>query len=345
MKATDVLLLAVVLLAALFFVGGVIDVFRVPVPRRRRSNRSGLTELLNGLLEAESLPRQRGEETLHLAPAPLEASPEHAGAGIGPPDTQTGGPQELTEAVATLDSRSWIFVASTVSIAVILGMFLLRGGGNMSLQPPEPSDPRRQAEALAAKGDYKGAWQLYYQALQGVPEDVSLWYGLGVALSHLNQRKETEQAFQYVVRHGRPDSEEVRRARRWLVSTGVLGERVAFTASPKPVAGVRGHTATVKGKVTWGASESNRRPVTVGLLLAGLSGAGEGKRFHARAGLGGSYRFERLPPGTYRLIGATAGQHVWDVTLTVEDGREVVLDLGEDNSKNPAVGLPRAPEF
>lgn len=213
----------------------------------------------------------------------------------------------------------------------------------MSVQPPELSDlgPRRQAAALAARGNYEGAWRLYYQALQATPEDVSLWYGLGVTLSHLNQRKETEQAFQYVVRHGRRGSEEVRLARRWLVRSGVLGEPVAFTTGPEPALAARGDAATVKGKVTWGAPEPNGPPMRVQLLLAGLSGAAEGKRLRTRAVLGESYRFERVPPGSYRLIGEAAGQHVWDLTLTVEDGKEVILDLGEDNSSNSIVSVSR----
>ena len=342
MKPADTLLLGVAVLAAVLFIGGVIDVFRVPVSRRRRRRRKSdssgsLPRRRKGTLRDEShvLTLRSVDVPAWLvftrpAPARHKASPEHAGA-------------ELTEAVPTLSSRSRLFVASTVCLAVILGMFLLRGGGAVSVQPPELSDlgPRRQAAALAARGNYEGAWRLYYQALQATPEDVSLWYGLGVTLSHLNQRKETEQAFQYVVRHGRRGSEEVRLARRWLVRSGVLGEPVAFTTGPEPALAARGDAATVKGKVTWGAPEPNGPPMRVQLLLAGLSGAAEGKRLRTRAVLGASYRFERVPPGSYRLIGEAAGQHVWDLTLTVEDGKEVILDLGEDNSSNSIVSVSR----
>lgn len=94
----------------------------------------------------------------------------------------------------------------------------------------------QRAEALAAQGDYEGAYRSYYQALQADPEDIALWYGLGLTLSHLNQRKETVEAFQYVVRRGRPDSEEVRLARRWLVDTGVLTEPATPTGVAAPPA-------------------------------------------------------------------------------------------------------------
>ena len=242
-----------------------------------------------------------------------------------------------------LRSRSVMFTVSSVWVAAILIVLVFRGGGAVPVRVEPRSGPSslslaQQAAALSAQGDYEGAWSLYYQAIQAAPGDVSLWYALGVTVSHLNRRKETEQAFQYVLRHGRLDSEEVRLARRWLVSAGVPVEPVAFTVAAEPVADARGDRAAVKGKVTWGASDPGR-PVRVQLLLAGLIGAAEGKRFNTRASLGGSYQFERVPPGTYRLIAAAAGQRLWDLTLSVADGKEIVLDLGKDNSSNPNVAL------
>ncbi len=241
-------------------------------------------------------------------------------------------------------SRSVMFAASSLWAALILVTLIFRGGGAV----PVPVEPRlepsqvslaHQAAALAAKGDHERAWDLYYQALQIEPEDVALWYGLGVTLSNLNQPKETEQAFRYVVRHGQPDSEEVKFARRWLVSAGVQLEPVRFAAPA--VWDASGDKASVRGKVTWRGREADGPPVRVQILLAGLNGAAEGKRFNARAALGQAYRFERLPAGSYRLIGAAAGQRLWDLTLSVEDGREVVLDLGTDNSSAPTIALSR----
>ncbi|MFZ1061110.1 MAG: tetratricopeptide repeat protein [Candidatus Rokuibacteriota bacterium] len=56
---------------------------------------------------------------------------------------------------------------------------------------PQPSGlaPARQAAALAEMGDYEGAWRLCNEALQAAPEDVALWYALGVTLSRLDQRR------------------------------------------------------------------------------------------------------------------------------------------------------------
>lgn len=242
-----------------------------------------------------------------------------------------------------LKSRGFMFAASSLWVALILVIFVFRGGGAVPIEPRlEPSrlSPGHEAEALAARGDYEGAWALYHQAIQDAPENVSLWYALGVTLSHLDQRKATEDVFQHVVRHGRPDSEEVQVARRWLVSAGALVPPVTFTIAAEPVRAT-GDKAVVTGKVAWGALDPNRPVPVAHILLAGKNGLAEGKRFKARAHLGESYRFERLPPGSYRLIGAAGGQRLWDLTLSVEDGREVRLDLGRENSNTPTVALNR----
>ncbi|MEK7363740.1 MAG: tetratricopeptide repeat protein, partial [candidate division NC10 bacterium] len=87
-------------------------------------------------------------------------------------------------------------------------------------EPPAHSSSARQAALLAAQGDYEGAARLYYQAFEqalgAAPDDVLLWYALGVTLQHLSQGKAAAQAFEKVVQHGRPGSREVRLARLWL---------------------------------------------------------------------------------------------------------------------------------
>lgn len=243
-----------------------------------------------------------------------------------------------------MNSRCLMFLASSVWVAVILVVLVFRGGGAVQApveRPPAEApvgNPIEQARTLAARGDYLEAWEFYYWALQVAPEDASLWYGLGVALSHLDERAETQKAFQYVVHRGRPDSEEVRVARRWLVMAGVLAEPVVFTAVAEPV-DVRGDKAVLQGKAMWEGPERPRSPLRVRILLEGLNGAAEGKRFSTRVVLGQAYRFERLPAGSYRLIGGAAGYRLWDLTLAAEDGKVTLLDLSQENSTNPAVEL------
>ena len=240
-----------------------------------------------------------------------------------------------------IGSRFVMFSASSLWIALILVVSVFRGGGAVPLEPrleASTLNPVERATALADLGDYEGARRFYQEALSAVPEDASLWYALGVALSHLNQRKETEEAFQYVVNRGTPDSEEVKQARRWLISAGVLAPPVVFTATAETAEAVEAN-ATLKGKVTWGAPQAGLSPVKARILVHGVSGPAEGKRFVKRVTLGQSYRFERLPAGSYRLVGMVGAQHVWDLTVDVEGGKEVVLDLSTDNGSNPTVAL------
>ena len=238
-------------------------------------------------------------------------------------------------------SRFVMFSASSLWIALILVVSVFRGGGAVPLEPRLESsslNPAEGAAALADLGDYEGAWRLYHEALSAVPEDASLWYALGVTLSHLNQRKETEEAFQYVVNRGNPDSEEVKQARQWLISAGVLAPPVVFTAAAETAEAAEAK-ATLKGKVTWGEPEPGKAPLKARLVLHGVNGAAQGKRFTARVGLGQVYRFERLPAGSYRLVGVVEGERLWDLTVDVEDAKETVHDLSKETSSNPTVAL------
>lgn len=237
-----------------------------------------------------------------------------------------------------LRERPLTLAACCASLIVILAIFVLRGGG-VSVPVSEPRQGysvellAEQAAALAARGDYERARGLYHQALKAAPGDVALWYALGVTLSHLNRPKETEEAFQYVVRQGRRDSDEVRLARLWLLRDGVKAERAVFASGSEPVDMTQG-TAAVTGTITWRTPEPKGSAVRVQIFLEGLDGPAKGKGFAMRAALGETYRFERLPAGTYRLIGAFAGQHRWDLNLSVEDGTEVVLNLSKENSSD-----------
>ncbi len=238
--------------------------------------------------------------------------------------------------------RSLMFVVSSLCVALIFVILAVPGGvAAVRMGPrPQPSGllPAQQAAALADLGDYEGAWRIYAEALLAAPGDVGLWYALGVTLSRLDRPRETEAAFRYVVDHGRPESDEVRLARRWLVDAGMLAPSVTFSVAAEPV-DATGGTAVLKGKAAWGETSPGGPPLKAQLILEGLSGAAEGKRFSTQVPLGQAYRFERLPAGSYRLIGGAAGHRLWELTLSVEDGKENSLDLGKDNSESPSVEL------
>jgi hypothetical protein len=119
----------------------------------------------------------------------------------------------------------------------------------------------QQAEALAARGDYEGAWRLYYKAVQEAPEDLSLWYGLGVTASRLSQRKEPEAEPQRIVSPERPDPREAGLSRRALLSAGALAELAALTRAAEPLGDARREEAAPRGRTTRRASEPARAPV------------------------------------------------------------------------------------
>lgn len=246
-----------------------------------------------------------------------------------------------------LKSRTFMFAASSVWVALILVILVFRGGVTAPVEPrpaPRGLSPAEQAAALVAQGDYEGARGLYSRALEAEPEDVSLWYALGVTLSHLNQRKETEEAFQYVVRRGRPDSEEVRRARRWLVSAGVFAETLTSVSSPgtEPEPGMSEQASSrpsspaepsVGGRVR-GSTDARTEPRLIQLTLEGDEDSNREIAFAKSLKTGESYEFANVPPGNYRLKvqDLDSEAQLRDVPVTVRVGKETVLDLTSGNS-------------
>lgn len=145
-----------------------------------------------------------------------------------------------------LRSRVAMFAASSVWVAAILVALVFHGGGAIPVEQRPAELLAQQAASLAAAGDYDGAARLYRKAVLEEPEDVSLWYALGVALSYLNQRQETVEAFQFVVRRGNPASDQVKAARRWLHS--------AAEATDLPIPASHGDSG--EGKERTGSRES-----------------------------------------------------------------------------------------
>ena len=114
--------------------------------------------------------------------------------------------------------------------------FLLGCQQSPSLEPAKAplgsltAQLKAEGDQLAARGEYEAAVVKYQAAVRQEPGEVPLWFALGSALSHLSRREETVEAFQRVVQLGRPDSQEVEVARRWLVSAGVLTASLSFAS-------------------------------------------------------------------------------------------------------------------
>jgi tetratricopeptide (TPR) repeat protein len=201
--------------------------------------------------------------------------------------------------------------------------------------PPAPSVGQLKAEGdeLLRQREYAAAVAKYESALQATPDDVSLRFALGSALSYLDRREETVQQFRWVVRHAPSHSKEAQVARQWLTNAG---DR---SGSPPVVRAAAGEPASrVRGKTEWTGVDPRQRLVPLHVFLE--DDANRQVRFARRFRLGEPYEFRDVPPGTYRLIAKVEKTQLWEQTVTVEAGRDTVLDLSPANSPLPVDQLP-----
>jgi tetratricopeptide (TPR) repeat protein len=197
---------------------------------------------------------------------------------------------------------------------------------------------KAEGDALAAQGDYEGAALKYQQAANQEPEDVSIRFALGSALSHLNRREETVEQFRFVVARGKPDSTEVQAARRWLVAAGEAADAVTFApsaASGETVAAPSGSPPRPPafdlppGKVRGKIEARGREGREVNLALIGDEEWNTSMAIPLTARLGQAFEFDGVAPGNYRLTAEDreTGEELWDVPVTVTAGKEIVVDL------------------
>lgn len=295
--------MGVALLAVLFFTGGAIDVFRVPVnPRRRR--------------------RRKPARAVRGAPA----TPNNRSRALGAPSFPF-----------------LMFPAGAVCLALILGIFLFRGGGTMPVQPggvPADSSLVQQANQLAARGEYEAAVQKYRAAVEQDPDDISLRFALGTALSHAGRQEETREQFRWVVTRGNPSSLAVQVARRWLVSAGVLAEPGTF-ASSENLEQRAETTGKVKGMTEANGWDVKGRPSGVRIVLRGDDESNQSVVLETIVTLGEPYEFDRVPHGTYLLTAwVSETQRIWERKVTVEPGQETILALTMANRLVPPSELP-----
>lgn len=226
-------------------------------------------------------------------------------------------------------SRPLMFLASSAWVAVILVILVFRGGVTAPVEPrPTPlgPNPAREADERVALGDYEAAAAKYRAALEQDPDVLSLHFALGVALSHTGRQAETTEQFRWVVSRGDPSSAEVRVAGRWLVRAGVLAQALPSQSSPSPVSDA-GATGKVKGKTEWKGPDLPGGSSQVSILLRGEDEPNRETVFDTSLKLGEPYEFDRVPPGTYRLTARASETQLWDQQVTVEPGKETVLDL------------------
>ena len=101
------------------------------------------------------------------------------------------------------------------------------------------------------------------------------------------------------------------------------------TPPPSPGSAPSAGPALV-GRLLWGeggGTPLRNRAVT----LDGVEGQTAGKHYQARTDDTGSYRFDRVPPGSYKLQSTAAGVPLWRLRVTLgPEGQR--LDLTPENS-------------
>jgi tetratricopeptide (TPR) repeat protein len=185
-----------------------------------------------------------------------------------------------------------------------------------------------RADGVAAleKGRYESALRAFVEALSRLPDDVGLHYLLAVTYSHLDRKDDAILAFRYVVQHGRPGSNEVQTATRWLAGVGIVIGRAEAAPAPDPPELL---TASLEGKIVW-PLEPHRAMPRLQLQLEGIGASTQGKRYGIFAHFNGAYAFPRVRPGDYRLRVQIAYTRIWEMDVTVGD--KTLLDLTRDNA-------------
>jgi hypothetical protein len=207
---------------------------------------------------------------------------------------------------------------------------------------PAPGSPDPVAKAREAVGrrEWSVAAPLLREALVQDPDDLALHYSLAVAATHTGGRDEAIQEFHWVLAHAPRGSAERDAARSWLVAAGVLdGNR------PRPLPPVPGEArgdSGISGSVLWSEGDQPPGPrVREQLHLIGIpeDHTTRDLRYIGRTDDLGHYAFTGVVAGRYRLTNRIAGVPTWRLLVTLDAGRETVLDL------TPANGLSARDDF
>lgn len=204
---------------------------------------------------------------------------------------------------------------------------------------------KREGDALTRQRDWEGAAHKYRTAVNKAPDDVTLRLALATALSHLDQRAETVEHFQWVLAHARPGSAAAQMAHSWLAGAGELSAAAATSAAPEAAQSKNANTGVIKGRTDW--PQINPRDMfPVRIIVAGEDLANREINVSRRFWMGRQFQFPAVPPGRYRLTAQSDEAPVvnlWEQTVNVEAGKESVVDLTPSNSSaSPSTFPPKA---
>lgn len=239
--------------------------------------------------------------------------------------------------------RSFATLLVMAALVMPLGCQQTSPSPSASTPPAAPGLEALRALAYARlnEGDHAGALRALEGAVRLAPGDVALRYLLAVTFTHLDRREDAIATFTWVVEQGRPGSDEVTFARQWLASAGVLPSPAAVAvASADDDAAVAG---TLGGTLEWPHLDPELGAPTVQILLTGDDSAVQGKRYGTKAPLNKRYRFDNVPAGRYRLIAQAGMTRLWDLSVTIDDGKPTVLNLTQASSVAPPDALRPTP--
>lgn len=220
-----------------------------------------------------------------------------------------------------------------IRAGALLVLALLAGCGTPPSTSSKP-DAGAQALGLFEQGDCAGAAPLLRQALASASGQLALHYALGVCAAQLDIRQEAITEFQWVLANA-PDSPEAGVAREWLTAVGVLrkpDETPSATPNTAAVEPDVGRT-TVRGQVVWDDGQSPVPTYRLQVFLKGRPGTDTAAfQYMVRTDREGRFRFDRIPPGTYKLTNQLAGKPVWRLRVNVPADGALDMNLTAANS-------------
>jgi tetratricopeptide (TPR) repeat protein len=228
----------------------------------------------------------------------------------------------------------------------LLGFLVLAGPACQSQTSTPPAraeaDPAARAGAAMEAGRYAEAVALFREALARTPENVTLRYGLAVALSYTD-RGAAIREFQWVMANAQPGSRERVESQAWLARAGALPSvPTASSRSAEPERQVG--NAVLVGRALF--AEAGAKPEPMRRLQLFLMGQPDSptkeERYNLRTDEDGSFKFPNVPPGPYMLTNRLAGQPIWRLRVELKSAEEKQLDLNPGNSVAVRDDFPHA---
>ena len=183
----------------------------------------------------------------------------------------------------------------------------------------------------------------YRTALLKRPEDLLVHYRLAISASWLDRRDEAMTEFDWVVAHTAASSEEGRVAREWLAGARRSVARASVGGGESDARDERVGDSGVHGRIVWGGGRGDEplKRFQIHLYAQSPDGTPKGMSFHVRTDRDGNYKFEKIPPGIYKMTDDNVGTPKWRLRVQVQQGEDALIDLSPGNSINTRDDFPK----